>query len=70
MRYKFRAKDIKTGRVIEGDLAYVHQYYWRTRTTKVIPMIVSHGASGGMLYVLSRHRIDESTIELVGEETV
>lgn len=68
MKYKFKAKDLKTGEWVEGDLAYVHQWYWRTRTTKIKPMLVRHHAFGGRVYISSRHFVVESTIELIKEE--
>ena len=67
MKYKFKAKNLKTGEWVEGDLAYVHQWL-KNRTTRIKPMIVTHHASGGMVYLSSRYLIDENTIELIKEE--
>ena len=71
MKYKFRAKDLKTGEWVEGDLAYVKQliiHKSKGVEYREKPMIVKLGSHGGMVYVTSRHYIDESTIELIKEE--
>lgn len=77
MKYRFKAKDIKTGELVEGDLAYVNQYvYAKTKNSiyskfkycKVVPYILTHNANGGMIYMINRHRVDESTIELIKED--
>ena len=54
---RFKAKDIKTGEWVYGDLAYV----WYKKS--IIPMIVTHGGNRGMIYVVSRHRVYANTIE-------
>lgn len=63
--YKFKARDIKTGELVTGDLAYAETWYEKTK--KIKPMIVNHRIHGGMLYITSRHFIDEKTIELFYE---
>lgn len=63
MRYKFRAKDLKTGKVVEGDLAYVYV----SKRIGMRPMIVAHGIHGGFMWVGARHPVDEKTIEIVKE---
>ena len=64
MKYKFKAKEKKTGKWVKGDLAYVETLKERT---KVKPMIVTHGGHGGMVWVYNRYVVDESTIELIEE---
>lgn len=54
---KYKAKDIKTGEWVYGDLAYVQT------KKRIKPMIVTHAAAGGMIYILGRHEVDEKTIE-------
>jgi hypothetical protein len=77
MKYKFKAKDIKTRKYVIGDLAYVNQYvYAKTRNSiyskfkycKVVPYILTHNANGGMMYITNRYRVDENTIELIKED--
>lgn len=68
MKYKFKAKDLKTGEWVQGDLAYVEQRNFKKCTTKIRPMILTHGSHGGMVWVYSRHYVEESTIELIKEE--
>ena len=65
MDYKFKAKDIKTGEWVTGDLAYVEMYNPHRCKIVVKTYIVTHRAVGGMLYIGSRHRVDESTLELL-----
>lgn len=66
MKYKFKAKDLKTGEWVEGDLAYAKREF---EAPGYKPMIVSHHIHGGMLYAGDRHFIDESTIELIKVES-
>ena len=71
MKYKFKAKDIKTGELVEGNLVYVRQSIFRKGfgvEYKTKPMIVSVYANGGMIYITERHYIDENTIELIKED--
>lgn len=71
MKFRFKAKDIKTGEWVEGDLAYVNQCIFRKGKGveyRVRPMIVKLNSHGGMMYATSRHNIDESTIELIKED--
>ena len=71
MRYKFKAKDIKTGEWVEGDLVYVNQLVFRKDKGveyRIKPMIVKMNSHGGMMYATSRYYIDESTVELIKEE--
>lgn len=63
--YKFKARDIRTGDYVIGDLAYAETTYDKTK--KIKPMIVEHRIHGGMLYITSRRFIDEKTIELFYE---
>ena len=64
IKYKFRARDIKTGDWVEGNLVYV-----RTVSEKIPikPMIVTLGGKGGVLWAIRRYTIDEDTIELIKE---
>ena len=64
MKYKFRAKDLKTGQWVEGDLAYGIRMQ---ETHGIKPMIVIHHIHGGMVWVARRYFVDESTIELIKE---
>lgn len=65
MKYKFKAKDIKTGKIVTGDLAYVYQL----RSSKEPkPYIVCHYANGGNIYLTARFMVDENTIELIKEK--
>ena len=69
-KYKFKAKDLKTGEWVEGDLAYVKQLIFRKGKCveyREKPMIVKMCCHGGMLYATTRHFIDEGTIELITE---
>ena len=63
MKYHFKAKDIKTGEWVIGDLAYAETMWEKTK--KFRPMIVHHCIHGGMLYIAERHFIDEDTLELI-----
>jgi len=64
-QYKFRAKDIKTGNWVEGDLAYVQTCF---ETPRVKTMIVEHFIHGGMLWMGNRWFVDEDTIVLIRNE--
>ena len=64
MRYKFRARDIKTGELVEGDLVYARR---RLEKDGIKPMIVNHFIHGGIVWIGDRHFIDENTIELIEE---
>ena len=60
---KFRAKDIKTGLLVYGDLAYVEN----TQSHNIHTYIVRHRAYGGNLYITTRNRVKPETIEqLIG----
>ena len=63
--YKFKARNIKTGDYVTGDLAYAETTYDKTKKLK--PMIVKHYIHGGMLYIGERYLVDEKTIELTQE---
>jgi hypothetical protein len=69
MKYQFRAKDLKTGEWVTGDLAYANVVSFRRKDGCKIrgikPMIVEHNIHGGMLYVTNRHFVDENTLVLV-----
>lgn len=69
--FKFRAKDLKTGEWVEGDLIYAKVRNFRTWPDSGVmkPMIVNMHIHGGMLWAGSRYFIDESTIELIKVET-
>lgn len=71
MKYQFRAKDLKTGELVTGDLAYANMLSFSKKdgcqVRKIKPMIVVHNIHGGMLYITSRHFIDENTLELIVE---
>lgn len=72
MKYQFKAKDLKTGEWVTGDLAYAESRSWKSDGRRVItikPMIVAHNIHGGMLYITSRHFIDENTLELISNGT-
>jgi len=64
MRYKFRARDIKTGELVEGDLVYARR---RLEKDGIKPMIVNHFIHGGIVWIGNGHFIDENTIELIEE---
>ena len=64
-KYKFRAKSLKTGDWVTGDLVYVHTV---NEKVKVKPMIVEMRCHGGMMWVYDNSLIDESTIELIKTE--
>ena len=69
MKYRFKAKDIKTGEWVEGDLVYAKVANFKAGiSTKKKPMIVTMHIHGGMMWAGKRHFIDESTIELIKEE--
>ena len=65
--YKFKAKDLKTGDWVVGDLVYARQHTYSNSTnkncTKTRPMIVKMRYRGGMVWCYSRYFIDETTIE-------
>jgi hypothetical protein len=68
MKYQFKAQDLKTREWVTGDLAYAESRSWKRDGRIVItikPMIVVHNIHGGMLYITSRHFIDENTLVLV-----
>ena len=70
MKYQFRAKDLKTGEWVTGDLAYSDSMYFSKKEGrwiigKIKPMIVKHNIHGGMLYITTRYFIDEDTLELI-----
>lgn len=70
MKYQFRAKDLKTGEWVTGDLAYAKSMCFNKKEGrwiigKIKPMIVEHKIHGGMLYITTRHFIDENTLVLV-----
>lgn len=67
MKYKFRAKDIKTGELVEGDLVYARQVYYG-KPVVIKPMIVEFNIHGGIMWTRRRHFIDESTLELINKE--
>lgn len=73
MRYQFKAKDLKTGEWVTGDLAYANSWSFRKKDgckiKTVKPMIVEHYINGGMLYITTRCFIDESTLELISNGT-
>ena len=60
--YKFKAKELKTGNEVQGDLIYAQRAF---ETPGVKPMIVKTFIHGGMIWISSRHFVDESTIELI-----
>ena len=60
--YKFKAKELKTGNEVQGDLIYAQRAF---ETPGVKPMIVKTFIHGGMVWIGSRHFVDESTIELI-----
>lgn len=64
-KYKFKAKSLKTGIEVVGDLIYA-----KTLREKVAvkPMIVEMYVRGGMLWAGDRTLIDENTIELIEYE--
>ena len=64
-KYKFKAKSIKTGREVTGDLIYA---YTMNEKVAVKPMIVEMHIKGGMLWASDRTFIDESTLELIEYE--
>lgn len=76
MKYKFKAKDKKTGEWVEGDLVYITQriyhnskdYNKRGFSFKEVPMIVKLSAVGGRIFTNKRYFVDESTIELIKDE--
>ena len=65
MRYQFKAKDIKTGEWVIGDLVYVHTV---GEKKKIKPMILTMYGKGGMIWARNRHAVDENTIELIKED--
>lgn len=67
MEYRFKAKDIKTGEWVEGDLIYavVENYKSWPNLGRKKPMIVSMHIHGGMLWAGNRHFVDEGTIKLI-----
>ena len=68
MEYKFRAKDLKTGEWVKGDLVYAKVANFKTGiSTKKKPMIVTMHIHGNILWAGKRHFIDEKTIELIKE---
>lgn len=71
MKYKFKAKDIKTGEYVIGNLAYVNQLIFRKGlgiSFREKPMILSLNSQGGRIYATKRYFIDENTIELIKED--
>lgn len=66
-KYKFKAKDLKTGNYVEGDLIYARQVYYG-KPVVIKPMIVEFNIRGGIMWTRRRYFVDESTIELIKEE--
>ena len=66
-KYKFKAKDLKTGNYVEGDLVYAKQFY-HGKPIIIRPMIVEFNIRGGIMWTRRRHFVDESTIELMEEQ--
>lgn len=60
--YKFKAKELKTGNEVQGDLIYAQRTF---EFPGVKPMIVKTRIHGGMVWIGSRHFVDENTIELI-----
>lgn len=70
IKYKFRAKELKTENLVEGDLVHVNQVIFRKDKGveyREKPMIVKLNSHGGMMYATSRYYINENTIELIKE---
>lgn len=67
MRYKFKAKDLKTCEWVEGDLIYARQVYYG-KPVVIRPMIAVFNIHGGIIWTKERHFIDENTIEIIKEE--
>ena len=69
MKYKFKAKDLKTGEWVEGNLIYARQVYYG-KPVVIKPMIVEFNIHGGIMWTHGgcRHFVDENTIELIKEE--
>ena len=59
--YKFKAKELKTGNEVHGDLIYAQRAF---ESSGVKPMIVKTYIHGGIVWIGSRHFVDENTIEL------
>lgn len=66
-KYKFKAKDLKTGNYVEGDLVYAKQFY-HGKPIIIRPMIVEFRIHGGIMWPKDKYFIDEDTIELIKEE--
>ena len=66
MIYQFKAKELKTGNEVIGDLAYAYAPFEKSHKTK--PMIVTHRIHGGMVWLSQRFFVDESTIEPIKVE--
>ena len=66
-KYKFKAKNLKTGEWVEGDLIYARQVYTHKHVI-IKPMIVEFNIHGGIMWTRKRHFVDEGTIELIKEE--
>ena len=69
MKYKFRAKSVKTGKWVEGNLAYATTLKTRINpVSKTKVFIVNHKCNGGLIYVTDRTLVDEDTVELIKEQ--
>lgn len=68
-KYKFRAKDIKTGDWVEGDLVHATQviYTKGEKKYRIKPMIVTAGCHGGMVWIYNRYFVDEDSITLIND---
>ena len=66
-KYKFKAKDLRTGNYVEGDLIYARQVYYG-KPVVIKPMIVEFNIHGGIMWTKRRHFVDENTIELMEEQ--
>lgn len=62
MKYKFKAKDLKTGNIVQGDLVYAQRVFESPGTK---PMIVKTFVHGGITWFNNRYFVDEDTIELI-----
>lgn len=64
-KYKFKAKELKTGRWVYGDLVYAQRMH---ESEGERPMIVHTCIHGGMIWVSFKAFVDESTITAYEQE--
>lgn len=64
---QFKAKDLKTGEEVIGNLVYVERIIHKKAGIQydIVPYILKMKAQGGMFWVTKRYQIDENTLTII-----